>query len=225
MLPFRAAAFLGAFLALSAGAQSGLPDDKGKDLVVKVCTGCHSATVFSGHEGSLEHWQSTIDLMIARGAKGSDAEFEQIAQYLARHFGYVPRSSDLPDGPGKKLVETICGPCHGVELLSGRHGTPESWAATVNNMVRRGAKGSDAEFEQIIAYLSEHFGPGSEKINVNTATASELEERLEISSGDAEIILRYRKEHGSFREWRELTRLPGIAAEKIERKKDWLIFE
>ena len=141
-----------------AGAQS-LPDGPGKEAVLKVCTKCHGVDKLKGHEGTEQHWQAVIDKMIYKGAKASDGEFDQIIAYLSKNFGYVPEASDLPPGPGKELVERICAPCHGVGLLNGRHASLEAWYGTINNMVRRGAKGSDEEFEQIAQYLAKNFGP------------------------------------------------------------------
>ncbi|HJT87139.1 MAG TPA: cytochrome c [Bryobacteraceae bacterium] len=165
-IPWRGAiaSTAGLLFSILAAAQSKpenvvLPDGPGRDVVVKVCTKCHGAEKFRGHEGTDQHWQAVVDNMISKGATATDAEFDQIVAYLSKNFGYVPEASDLPAGPGKELVERICAPCHGVSLLSGRHATLDAWYRTIDNMVRRGAKGTDDEMEQIAQYLAKNFGP------------------------------------------------------------------
>lgn len=56
--------------------------------------------------------------MLARGAKGTNEDFEQITSYLVTNFGYIPVPSYLPEGPAKKTVERVCGPCHRARLTS-----------------------------------------------------------------------------------------------------------
>jgi alcohol dehydrogenase (cytochrome c) len=64
----------------------------------------------------------------------------------------------LPDGAGRAVVERMCTTCHGVEQFTGLRMTKEHWSQTVDDMVARGAQGSDADINQVVLYLSEHFG-------------------------------------------------------------------
>jgi cytochrome c5 len=138
-----------------------LPEGAGKDAVERVCTGCHSAEVFIGSEGTTTHWNYVVDRMLARGARATDREFDQITAYLARNFAYIPTPSNLPEGPEKYTVEKVCGPCHGVALLNGRQGTANSWSGTIDNMIGRGAAGTPEEYRQILDYLVRNFGVSS----------------------------------------------------------------
>jgi hypothetical protein len=97
--------------------------------------------------------------MLARGAKGTNDEFDQITEYLVVNFGYIPVPSYVPEGMGKKTVERVCGPCHGVNLLIGRHASPAEWTRTVNNMIGRGASAAPGEAEEISDYLGRYLGP------------------------------------------------------------------
>ena len=66
----------------------------------------------------------------------------------------------MPDGPGKDLVQRVCGAtCHGSELVMGKGYTRDAWGAVVNGMVSRGAKASDTELTQIVDYLAKSFPP------------------------------------------------------------------
>src|SRR6266404_3849505 len=64
----------------------------------------------------------------------------------------------LPEGPGKAVVERMCKSCHGLENVVRAKRTKEKWSEVVDDMVSRGAKGTDDEFDQVIDYLSAHFG-------------------------------------------------------------------
>ncbi len=66
--------------------------------------------------------------------------------------------SSLPDGPGRMVVERMCTSCHGVEQFTGLRMTKQHWSATVADMLTRGAQGSDSDVDQVVSYLTEHFG-------------------------------------------------------------------
>ena len=84
-------------------------------------------------------WSETIDRMLARGAQGLEARNSNRSPIiLAANFGYIPVPSYLPKGPGKEIVERVCGPCHGVSLLIEHHASRAEWERTVNNMIGRG---------------------------------------------------------------------------------------
>jgi competence protein ComEA len=132
----------------------------------------------------------------------------------------------LPDGPGKATTEKICGACHGAELVIGRQETRDGWAAIVNEMVQRGATGTDEELNQVVDYLAKNFSNTSPaaKINVNKATAKDLEKGLQISEAQSAAVVHWREEKGDFKSIEELEKVPGIEAAKIEAAKDRLSF-
>jgi hypothetical protein len=71
----------------------------------------------------------------------------------------------LPDGHGKTVTEKMCTPCHGLENVIKVRLTKDRWAKIVDDMVARGATGTDDEIEQVINYLTAKFGPAAAKIN------------------------------------------------------------
>jgi cytochrome c5 len=147
-------------------AQVHLPNGPGKQALQKVCSSCHPAEIVvnrDNHAGTRDQWAGTIDRMLARGAKGTNEEFDQITDYLVANFGYIPTPSYLPEGAAKKTVERVCGPCHGVNLLIGRRSSRAEWERTVNNMIGRGAIATPAEAEEISDYLARYLGPRTEK--------------------------------------------------------------
>ena len=129
----------------------------------------------------------------------------------------------LPDGPGKASVAKVCVDCHDTEPIRRLRLRRGEWADKIDDMVRRGAKGTDQEFLSILDYLSTNFGPES-KIRVNTAPFGELKDLLGLTNQEAEAVLAYRKQNGPFRDWRDLLNVPKVDGKKIEVKKDLLVF-
>lgn len=72
---------------VAAKPSGGLPDGPGKDAVVRVCGSCHTVEEAVSMRGSEKDWKDTIDLMVDRGATGSDADFKAILSYLSKNFG------------------------------------------------------------------------------------------------------------------------------------------
>ena len=67
------------------------------------------------------------------------------------------RAADLPDGPGKALVERECGSCHETSHVQGKR-TRGEWIDTVSAMMERGASLSSAEFDTVVDYLVKNYG-------------------------------------------------------------------
>src|SRR5580658_4549 len=93
------------------------------------------------------------------------------------------QSLKLPDGPGKEVTQRVCGACHGAELVIGRQEERETWGAIVEDMIQRGATGTDDEMFQVVDYLATNFSKTSPviKINVNKATAKDLQASLRLT--------------------------------------------
>jgi putative heme-binding domain-containing protein len=65
----------------------------------------------------------------------------------------------LPDGKGKAEFVRICSGCHRTDVATHLKRTPDEWRKNVNDMVARGADGSQEEIDNIVLYLSTNFGP------------------------------------------------------------------
>jgi competence protein ComEA len=130
----------------------------------------------------------------------------------------------LPDGPGKATMERVCGSCHGAEIVLGKKLTRDGWSQIVMTMIQRGAQGTDDEFADIVDYLTNTVSAEAAKINVNKATAKQLQTGLEISDKDADAILHYREANGDFKTVDDLKKVPGVDVAKIEAKKGKLSF-
>jgi competence protein ComEA len=132
--------------------------------------------------------------------------------------------SELPEGPGQADVKKVCGGCHSFTLITQNRYTKERWDAVVENMVSRGAEGSDEELDRVVQYLVQHFGPVTGKVNVNTATAEDIAKVLAISQETSAAVVQYRAKHGNFRSLEDLKSVPGMDSKAIEEKKDRIEF-
>jgi mono/diheme cytochrome c family protein len=65
----------------------------------------------------------------------------------------------FPPGPGQRQVQTACGGCHAMTVITGKHYPSARWEQVVDRMVDRGARVSDADFDVVVAYLARNFGP------------------------------------------------------------------
>jgi competence protein ComEA len=136
------------------------------------------------------------------------------------------QSLKLPDGPGKATTQKVCGSCHGAELVIGRQENKETWGAIVEDMIQRGATGTEDEFFEVVDYLGTHFSKTSPaiKINVNKATAKDLENALRIPGKQAAAIVQQRDEKGDFKTVEDLKAVPGVDVKRIEASKNRLAF-
>lgn len=131
----------------------------------------------------------------------------------------------LPDGPGKAVTERMCKGCHGIENVVRAKRTKEAWIEVVDDMVARGAKGTDDEVDLVIEYLATHFGPNSPiKVNINKAMPADLTAGLGISSGDAAAIVRYRADKGPFKSIQDVQKVPNIDTKKIDSVQERIEF-
>jgi mono/diheme cytochrome c family protein len=64
----------------------------------------------------------------------------------------------LPDGDGKKILETACTSCHGLDGVVKLHMDKEGWEGLVSSMVSNGAQVDSKDFPVLINYLVKNFG-------------------------------------------------------------------
>ena len=72
-----------------------LPAGAGRDVETRVCSSCHTPERPATERHDLAGWNDIIDEMVNNGAVASDAEFDQIAAYLAKNF---PPGKPYPPG-------------------------------------------------------------------------------------------------------------------------------
>jgi DNA uptake protein ComE-like DNA-binding protein len=121
-------------------------------------------------------------------------------------------AQDLPEGAGKETVEKTCTTCHDLGPLTQMNGGADIWQSVVDDMKSRGADGTDADFRTIVTYLSKYLGP---VVHINTDAAKDLATNLGITDAEAASIVKYRTDKGTFKEWGDLAKVPGLDMSKL----------
>jgi putative heme-binding domain-containing protein len=70
-------------------------------------------------------------------------------------------AQNLPEGKGKAEFQKTCGSCHNVSMATSQRMDQAQWTGVVNDMVSRGAQGTQQDLDNIIAYLTANYGKGT----------------------------------------------------------------
>jgi mono/diheme cytochrome c family protein len=86
---FGVFAFCGALTGEQARAHdayAALPPGPGRDVMISICSSCHSPERASTEKHDRAGWEDVIGAMQSKGATVSDSEFDEIAAYLAQAY-------------------------------------------------------------------------------------------------------------------------------------------
>lgn len=146
-------------------------------------------------------------------------------KYAIQIFAATSLLAQLPDGPGKEETARLCSQCHELERAFSVRQDHDGWQETMNKMVSLGLQGSEQDRRAVVDYLTKNFpGQAMRKLNVNTASAIELEAALSLKRPEAAAIVDYRTRNGHFKSLDDLKKVPGIDFAKFEAHKDRLAF-
>jgi competence ComEA-like helix-hairpin-helix protein len=141
----------------------------------------------------------------------------------------------MPDGAGKPIIQKQCVMCHTLSVVTSKHASHDEWDQVVNQMVSRGAELTDEEVDTVVAYLAKNYGPldkaassttattagaaestatpeasaAATPVNINKASAQDLETTLGFTKAESEMIVQYRAQHGDFKTWKDVAAVPG----------------
>jgi competence protein ComEA len=134
-------------------------------------------------------------------------------------------AQELPDKPGRAATERLCKQCHELARVTSVHQDREAWNASMQKMVAYGMKSSKDDYATVLNYLASSF-PAEEitKINVNTASAIELESGLSLRRSQSKSLIAYREKNGPFKSLDDLKKVPLMDAAQIDEKKDRIAF-
>lgn len=140
-------------------------------------------------------------------------------------FAFVLPAQQIPDGPGRAEMEKMCKGCHEVARSVSKRQDRNGWAETLNKMVAYGMKASDQDMAVVLDYMSRSF-PADDvpRVNINKASAIELESGLNLRRSQAAAIIAYRTKNGDFKSLDDLKNVPQIDVEKLAAKKDRIVF-
>ena len=104
------------------------------------------------------------------------------------------------------------------------HRRNTSWGPIVK-MVGFGMKSPESELAIVAEYLAKHYpADAMPPINVNTASAIELESRFSMKRSESNAFIAYREKTGKIKTFADLMKAPGINPEKVEAKKTQIVF-
>lgn len=132
--------------------------------------------------------------------------------------------NDLPEGPGKDTVARACTNCHGSEMFAGYYKTKDDWDATINEMTDKGLSLTDADYAEILSYLSTCLGTTPAKIEINKAPACQLTHALGIPQKQADAIVAYREKNGNFKDLDAVKKVDGVDALALDKKQASIAF-
>jgi competence protein ComEA len=131
--------------------------------------------------------------------------------------------SVLAEAPGRDVTVKLCGNCHAAETVASVRLTAEAWREVIARMVAAGAKGTEKELETVLHYVSTQFPVEAQKaLNLNTATAVELESVAGLLRKEAAALIAYREKNGPCRKLEDLKKVAGLDYKKIEARKERL---
>lgn len=132
---------------------------------------------------------------------------------------------ELPSGPGKATLVRVCSSCHSPDNVIANGQDRTGWENTITKMAGFGASGTDEEYTQILDYLAKNFpDKSSAPVNVNKATAAQLESGLGFTTAEAEATVKYRDKNGDFKTIDDLKKVPDIDTKKVDAAKAKVAF-
>lgn len=130
----------------------------------------------------------------------------------------------LPDAPGKDAMVKVCGGCHEPQRSASLRLTREGWQEVIAKMVALGAKGTDEELAQVLDYLATNFkGEALRPLNLNKATAVELESVAGLLRKEAAAWIAHRSKVGPCKSLEDFKKVPNVPYKKIHDRRDRLV--
>lgn len=131
----------------------------------------------------------------------------------------------LPEAPGRAETMKLCTQCHELARSISPRQDRNGWHTTMNKMVAFGMKATPEESATVLDFLVKHY-PAEDvpKVNVNTASAIELESGLSLRRSQAAALIAHREKNGNFKSIEDLKKVPSLEPDKLDAKKDRIAF-
>lgn len=140
-------------------------------------------------------------------------------------YGQQPAEQhpELPAGSGKDTLIRVCSSCHSPDNVIANGQDRDGWEATITKMAGFGAQGTDDDYTAILEYLVKNF-PANPPVNVNKATAAQLQSGLGFTTAESEAVITYRDKNGDYKTLDDLKKVPDLDAKKVDAKKARITF-
>ena len=143
-------------------------------------------------------------LSVVTSKHSSHSEWDQVVNQM------VSRGADLSD----EEIDTV------IEYLSKNYGPLDQKGAPSTSSGDQPAAGDAAA-----APAAPAADTSSAPVNVNKASAQDLESSLGLAKAEAEAIVKYREKNGNFKTWHDVAAVPGVSAAEIEGMQKRITFE
>lgn len=160
-----AALFCAALIAVGVWAQAqrqGLPPGPMQEKARGACLACHDARIILQQHMTRAQWAKDMDKMIRWGAPVASEDREAMIDYFAQNFGPAARLETPPklaEAPGVKKVRAACLGCHDAGVIVEQRLDRRGWTASMNRMVRWGARIRGGDREALLNYLTANYAP------------------------------------------------------------------
>jgi competence protein ComEA len=161
-------------------------------------------------------WMNLAKIAVLAPALWGASALSALPVYAQQPTQQPQQYSELPAGEGKDTLIRVCSNCHSPDNVIANGQDREGWENTITKMAGFGAVGTDDDFTAILDYLVKNF-PST--INVNKATAAQLESGLGLSTAESEAVVQYREKNGDFKSIDDLKKVPDLDAKKLDAKK------
>ena len=132
-------------------------------------------------------------------------------------------AATMPEGAARELTVRVCAQCHEPQRAASLRLTREGWEGVIQKMAGLGASATAAELEQITDYLATNFkGEAPKPINMNTASAVELESVAALLRKEAAAWIAYRNTKPC-KSLDDLKKVVGVPFKKIDERRDRLV--
>lgn len=125
------------------------------------------------------------------------------------------------EAPGGEVTEKVCNSCHGPENYNSYQNTRREWKVVVEDMVGRGATGTDEEFAQVISYLTAEYG---KPLKINEAPARDIQVAMDLTPDQAQAIIDYRTKNGPFKTIDDVLKVTGVPTDRVQEQRKNLVF-
>jgi competence protein ComEA len=110
----------------------------------------------------------------------------------------------------------VCVRCHPSDKIVEGRRSKAQWDQVLEQMVARGATGTEEEFDAVFDYLVANYG----RVAINTAPADEIAEVLHLEPGVADAIVKTRP----LADFDALAKVPGVPVDTLEKVRDAIVF-
>jgi hypothetical protein len=84
------------------GNASSLPEGKGRDTTLRLCSNCHRIDRWDKQRHTSDQWSDIVDDMVGRGMDASDDDLATVNSYLSKYLAppaETPSPTPPPDNP------------------------------------------------------------------------------------------------------------------------------